>query len=235
MNIVIAGASRGIGKAAAERFSADGHQLFLIARNFESFNSVPEGAKLYAADLSKSEDVKTVAEAITADAGVVDLLINNVGVMIMKRFRDMTNEDILTLLNTNLAAHMLLTKALLPTLEKSESSRIIFMSSMAAKSSIAGESVYAATKAGITQFASVLRNEFGARIPVSAVHAWGCDTWGAENPQDFLQPSDIADVFHFIANTPRTMLVESIELSNPVQWRGSEAPWSPNIQESSSS
>lgn len=149
--------------------------------------------------------------------------------MIMKRFKDMSSDDILTLLNTNLASHVVLTRALLPTIEKSESARIIFMSSMAAKSSIVGESVYAATKAGITQFASVLRNELGPHIPVSAVHAWGCDTWGAQNPQDFLQPSDIAEVFRFIVNAPRTMLVESIELSNPAQWRGGDAPWSPRI------
>lgn len=229
MNIVITGASRGIGKAAAMRFSADGHQLFLIAKHLESFNNPPEGAKLYAADLSMSEDVASVAEAIIKDAGVIDVLINNVGVMIMKRFKDMSSDDILTLLNTNLASHVVLTRALLPTIEKSESARIIFMSSMAAKSSIVGESVYAATKAGITQFASVLRNELGPHIPVSVVHAWGCDTWGAQNPQDFLQPSDIAEVFRFIVNAPRTMLVESIELSNPVQWRGGDAPWSPRI------
>lgn len=229
MNIVITGASRGIGKAAAARFAAEGHQLFLVAAHESSFSDIPVGAKVYGANLANAEDIKSVAQTIEADAGNIDILINNVGIMVMKRFEDMSEQDILQLVSTNLTSHLLLTRALLPALSKSDSPRIIFMSSMAAKSSICGESVYAATKAGVTQFASVLRNELSNRIAVSTVHAWGCDTWGAEDPGVFLQPSDIAEVFHFIASAPKTMLVESIELSNPSQWRGGQAPWSPNV------
>ena len=101
------------------------------------------------------------------------------------------------------------------------------MSSMAAKSSIVGESVYAATKSGITNFANVLRNELGSEIRVSAVHAWGVDTWGAPKTEEFIQPQDVAQTMEFIVSRPATVMVESIDLSNPVQWRGAQAPWSP--------
>jgi NADP-dependent 3-hydroxy acid dehydrogenase YdfG len=131
------------------------------------------------------------------------------------------------LLDLNLRSHILLTNALLPLLRKSDNPQIVFMSSMAAKSSIAGESVYAATKSGITNFANVLRNELGPEIRVSAVHAWGVDTWGAPKPEEFIRPQDVAEAMEFIISRPATVMVESIELGNPMQWRGGQAPWSP--------
>lgn len=67
--------------------------------------------------------------------------------MIMKKFEDYSEEDINFLIDINLRAAIILTKKLLPLLLNSNNPQIIFMSSMAAKSSINGESVYAASKA----------------------------------------------------------------------------------------
>lgn len=69
----------------------------------------------------------------------------------------MTEEEISSQIDVNLKSHILLTKKLLPLLMKSENPHIIFMSSMAAKTGVIGESVYAATKAGISKFAEILR------------------------------------------------------------------------------
>lgn len=148
--------------------------------------------------------------------------------MIMKKFDQMSEADIAMILDLNLRSHMLLTHALLlPALRKSDNPQIIFMSSMAAKSSLVGESVYAATKSGITNFANVLRNELGLEIRVSAVHAWGVDTWGAPQPEIFIKPADVAATMELIISHPPTTMVESIDLGNPHQWRGGQAPWSP--------
>lgn len=227
MNIVITGASRGIGLATAKKLDKPGNKLFLVATSKDSFKGEFTDAVLLAADLTKPEDVDKLASEITSQAGTVDILINNVGVMVTKKFEQMTSDDINLMLDLNLRAHLLLTRALLPSLRKSNNPQIIFMSSMAAKSSIVGESVYAATKSGITNFANVLRNELGSSIRVAAVHAWGVDTWGAPKPDEFIQPEDIAATMEFIITRPATVMVESIDLSNPAQWRGSQAPWSP--------
>lgn len=69
-----------------------------------------------------------------------------------------------------------MTKKLVPMLLKSKNPHIVFMSSMSAKNRIVGESVYAATKAGIMQFAHVLRNELAGKIRVSTIHSWGVNT-----------------------------------------------------------
>jgi NADP-dependent 3-hydroxy acid dehydrogenase YdfG len=139
----------------------------------------------------------------------------------------MEEADINVMLDVNLRSHMLITRELLPMLRKSSNPQIVFMSSMAAKSSIVGESVYAATKSGVTNFASVLRNEFGSEIRVTTVHAWGVDTWGAPDPDNFIRPEDVAEAVEFAVTRPASVMVESIDLGNPTQWRGGQAPWSP--------
>ena len=227
MNIVITGASRGIGRAAAKQFDKPGNKLFLIATSEASFKNEFPHASLFGADLTRPERVGDIASRILEEAGGIDLFISNAGTMIMKKFEQMSEEEVNALLDLNLRSHLLLTRALLPGLRSAGHAQIIFMSSMAAKSSLIGESVYAATKSGITNFANVLRNELAPNIRVSAIHAWGVDTWGAPNSQDFIQPADVAATMEFIATRPATAMVESIDLSNPKQWRGGQAPWSP--------
>jgi NADP-dependent 3-hydroxy acid dehydrogenase YdfG len=227
MNILITGASKGIGLAAAKQFDKGDNKLFLVATSADSFKDTFRNATLFGADLTKREDVGRLAADILQQTGTLDVLINNAGIMVMKKFEQMTEEDIITMLDLDLRSHILLTHALLPALRKSGNPQIVFMSSMAAKSSIVGESVYAAAKSGISNFANVLRNELGPTIRVSTVHAWGVDTWGAPKPEEFIQPSDVAETMEFIVTRPSTAMVESIDLSNPTQWRGAQAPWSP--------
>ncbi|HSX05105.1 MAG TPA: SDR family oxidoreductase [Candidatus Saccharimonadales bacterium] len=227
MNILITGASRGIGLATAKQLDSADNKLFLVASSKDSFTDSFRNATLFGTDLTKPAEISKLADEIVAQTDTIDVLINNVGVMVMKKFEAMTGEDINLLLDLNLRSHMLLTHALLPLLRRSNKPQIVFMSSMAAKSSIVGESIYGATKSGITNFANVLRNELGPDIRVSVVHAWGVDTWGAPDPETFIQPADVAATMEFIITRPATMMVESIDLSNPTQWRGGMAPWSP--------
>src|ERR1700683_32164 len=229
MNILITGASRGIGFATARQFDQPGNNLFLVATAKGSFKQEFKhaGIHTFGVDPTNPEAIARLAAELAAEADQLDLLINNAGVMIMKKFEQLKTSEINLMLHLNLRAYMLVTHALLPLLRKSARPHIIFMSSMGAKSSIIGESVYDAAKSGVTNFANVLRNELGPNIRVSAVHAWGVDTWGAPNSSEFIQPADIAVTMEFIATRPDTVMVESIELGNVAQWRGGQAPWSP--------
>ena len=226
LKICVTGASRGIGLTEAKKLQRQ-NELFLIASKIESFSGKNLGdCHLFGCDISDLNSLNNLVDNLRAKTDVLDVLVNNVGVMMMKRFSDMTDEDIVRQIDINLKANVLITKKLLPFLLKSPDPRIVFMSSMAAKSSIIGESVYAATKAGLTNFANVLRNEMAGKIRVSTIHSWGVDTWNAPKKINLLQPENIAEALEFIITREKPFLVESIELGHEKQWRGGQAPWS---------
>jgi short-subunit dehydrogenase len=223
MKVLITGASRGIGFAEAKEFKDD--ELFLVASSLDSFkDDFFKGKNLFGYDLRSSDNVIKLAEEIKSKTDKIDLLINNVGIITLKRFEDMSVDEINSQIDLNLKSHILLTKELLPLLMKSENPHIIFMSSMAAKTGVIGETVYAATKAGISKFAEILRKELQGRINVSVIHSWGVNTFGSK-VESLLKPEDVAKVVRFIVSNK--FLVESIEIGHPLQWRGGKAPWSP--------
>ncbi|NPA68067.1 MAG: SDR family oxidoreductase [Chlorobi bacterium] len=224
--ILITGASKGIGNAEAQKLSS-GNELFLHASKKSSFKNKIKNAHYFGYDLSKIENINPFVNEIKKTTNTLDVLINNVGIMILERFADFKDEDINTLITLNLHSHLLLTKKLIPLLLKSKNPHIIFMSSMSAKNQIEGESVYAATKAGIMQFAHVLRNELAGEIRVSTIHSWGVNTWGDPEGSPILVPENIAEVVEFILDTKRPFVIESIDLSHELQWKGTKAPWSP--------
>lgn len=228
MKILITGASRGIGLAEAKRFDKDDNRLFLVAKSVDSFKDKElQEHNLFGADLTDQEEIAKLLQAVKAKTNVLDVLINNVGVMVMKKFEQMSAGDINLLVDLNLKSHLLLTKGLFPLLKTSANPQIVFMSSMAAKSSIIGEGVYSATKSAVTNFAKVLRNEQRGKVKVSVVHSWGVNTWGASDPETLLKPENIAEVVEFIITRNKQFLIESVDVGNIHQWRGGEAPWSP--------
>ena len=224
--ILITGASKGIGNAEAQRLSPNS-ELFLHASEQSSFENKISNAHYFGYDFSKIENVDVFVNELKEKTDKLDVLISNVGIMILESFANFKDEDINTLITLNLHSHLLLTKKLIPMLLKSKNPHIVFMSSMSAKNQIEGESVYAATKAGITQFAHVLRNELAGKIRVSTVHSWGVNTWGDPAGSPILVPENVAEVIEFILDRERPFVIESVDLSHELQWKGTHAPWSP--------
>jgi len=225
--ICITGASRGIGLAEALKLQQQ-NELFLLASSVDSFpKDRLEKCHLFGYDLSSIQSIRQFANDIEQKTTSLDILINNVGIIFMKQFVNMNDKEIEQLVDVNLTANILVTKKLLPLLLKSPEPHIVFMSSMAAKSSLVGESVYAATKAGITNFANVLRNELAGKVRISTIHSWGVDTWGVSKDANVLKPENVVEALDFIITRERPFLIESIDLGHEKQWRGGEAPWSP--------
>jgi 3-oxoacyl-[acyl-carrier protein] reductase len=228
MKILITGASKGIGLAEAEMLANKGHELFLVGSSLQSFkNKRLEKQHLFGVDLGKVEEIKDLVNQIKKETQYLDVLVNNVGIFTKKRFEDMEEAEIITTLDINLKSQVLMTKYILPLLTQSKNPQIVFMSSMAAKHFVNGESVYSSTKGAITNFANVLRNELSGKVKVSTIHSWGVNTFGLPEPNDLLKPEKIAETLDFIINRDREFLVESVDLSGINQWRGGEAPWSP--------
>lgn len=227
--ICITGASRGLGLAEAQLLSKN-NELFLHASKLGSFEGVDiPNSHYYGYDFTDITNIDPFVNELKETTNSLDVLVNNVGMMVIDKFENFTDLDIHNLITLNLHAQLLLTKKLIPLLLKSDDPHIVFMSSMSAKNRIIGEAVYAATKAGIMQFAHALRNELAGKIRVSTIHSWGVNTWNDMEDAPILVPENIAETVEFIITRKRPFLVESIELGHENHWHGAQAPWSPEI------
>jgi NADP-dependent 3-hydroxy acid dehydrogenase YdfG len=226
--ICITGASKGIGKAEAEILYAD-HELYLQATSLDSFQDLGlPNAKLFACDFADLSQIDHFVHELKSQTDTLDVLVNNAGFMTIDSFQHFSETLMHRMITVNLEAQLLLTQKLLPLLLKSNNPQIVFMSSMSAKNRIVGESVYASTKAGIMQFAHVLRNELAGKVRVSTIHSWGVNTWNDEADAAILKPEHVAETLQFILSRERPFLVESIELGHESHWNGALAPWSPS-------
>jgi 3-oxoacyl-[acyl-carrier protein] reductase len=175
---VVTGAGRGIGKAIAERFAAEGAKVAVISRTEANSNNAaeainathPGAAKGYAVDVSDGAKVAELGKQVLADLGSVDILVNNAGVTRDGLALRMSEEDWDTVLDTNLKGAFNLVKAFQRSILKSKNGRIINIASVIGLIGNAGQCNYAASKAGLIGFSKSLAREFAGRaITVNAI------------------------------------------------------------------
>jgi 3-oxoacyl-[acyl-carrier protein] reductase len=167
---VVTGAGRGIGRAIALKFANEGADVVCVSRTQENSEKVAaeiralsRRAWAFAVDVSDSKVVEAAAEKILADCGKVDILVNNAGVTRDGLVMRMSDEDWDTVLNTNLKGAFLFTKAFSRAFAKQRSGRIINISSVIGLMGNAGQSNYAASKAGLFGFTQSVARELASR------------------------------------------------------------------------
>src|SRR5438067_2661666 len=173
-NVVLTGASRGIGAYIARALAAQKTNLLLVAR------SEPELARLArelwtrdtkvsfaAIDLGGRQAAKQVAEAAAAELGSVDVLINNAAVEPQRRFHTLDTDEIEAVIRVDLITPIELSHLLLPGMLERGYGRIINISSIAGRVGFPYTEAYAASKDGLIAFSRVLRNDY-RRAGVSA-------------------------------------------------------------------
>ncbi len=174
---VVTGAGRGIGRAIALKFVAEGAGVVCVSRTQENSEKVAneiaalgKKAWAFAVDVADSAAVNAAAEKILVDCGRVDILVNNAGVTRDGLLMRMSDEDWDTVLNTNLKGAFFFTKAFSRAFAKQRSGRIINISSVIGLIGNAGQSNYAASKAGLIGFTqSVARELAGRGVTVNAI------------------------------------------------------------------
>jgi short-subunit dehydrogenase len=164
---LVTGASSGIGAATAHALSSRG--AFVLAAGVdrgrtEAVAAEVGGAPLLA-DLAAGGGAAALAEAAQAVRGRVDVLVNNAGVGWSGPFDAMPPPEIARLVQIDLTAAMLLTRAVLPGMLARGGGRVVCVGSIAGHAGGRGEAVYAACKAGLAAFTEALRQEH-ARDPV---------------------------------------------------------------------
>jgi 3-oxoacyl-[acyl-carrier protein] reductase len=167
---VVTGAGRGIGRAIALKFAAEGADVVCISRTAENSEKVAteiralgKNAWAHAVDVADAKAVESVSEKILTDAGRLDILVNNAGITRDGLLMRMSEADWDAVLNTNLKGAFLFTKAFSRTFLKQRSGRIINIASVIGLIGNAGQCNYAASKAALIGFTKSVAREFASR------------------------------------------------------------------------
>ncbi|NYE04905.1 hypothetical protein F4694_001654 [Bacillus niacini] len=166
-NIVITGASGGIGAEIAKLCAESGANLVLIARSMEKLKQLQMElqqkhqvrVEVYQLDVSETEKVKEVFTAIFATIGEVDILVNNAGFGVFREAHAATMDEIKGMFNVNVVGLMACTSMVLPEMRERRFGHIINIASQAGKIATPKSSVYSATKHAVLGYTNSLRME----------------------------------------------------------------------------
>ena len=218
---IVTGASRGIGLAIATELAREGADVAILSTSVKEDLAAKLSSELgvqvksYACNVADSETVQSVFKQIIADMGTMDILVNNAGITRDGLLMRMKDEDFDAVIATNLRSVFLCTRAVARTMMGNRSGHIVNVSSINALRGQAGQSNYAAAKAGVIGLTRTNAMELSSRgITVNAVAPGFIDTdmtaklspevrekYAAQIPLGRLgQPEDVAKLVAFLAS-----------------------------------
>ena len=165
--VLITGATGGIGSAMAKRMAKQGADLVLSGTKKESLetlsNEIGDNCYSFAADLAKKEEIKNLVIWAIEKMGSIDILVNNAGITRDNLSIRMSDEDWDDVINVNLTASFLLSRDCLKVMLKKRWGRIINITSVVGVMGNAGQSNYAASKAGMIGMTKSIASEVSSR------------------------------------------------------------------------
>lgn len=169
--VIITGASRGIGKGIAQVFAKHGANIaFTYSSSAESalileteLNAMGIKAKGYQSNAADFDQAQTFVDSVISEFGTIDVLINNAGITKDNLLMRMSEADFDHVIDVNLKSVFNMTKAIQKTFLKKRSGSIINMSSVVGVKGNAGQTNYAASKAGVIGFTKSVALELGSR------------------------------------------------------------------------
>jgi short-subunit dehydrogenase len=222
MNIIITGASRGIGKAIAERFATAGNTVLLNARNKTTLETFAEALKQnsaanvlsYGADLSIKAEAESFGKWCLQQC-IPDVVINNAGTFLPGSIHNESEGTLQQMIEMNLYSAYYLTRALLPKMIEKRSGHIFNMCSIASLKAYDNGGSYSISKFALDGFSKNLREEMKPyNIKVTAIYpgAVYTDSWSGSgiDPQRIMEAKDIADMIYASAHLSPQACVEEI-------------------------
>ena len=177
-NIIVTGASRGIGRCIVENLAREGHNVLLNYNKSEKAakavkeNLAKEGfnIEIYKADVSKKTEVKKLIKYAISKFEKIDVLINNAGIAKVQMFQDIKEEDWNEVIDTNLKSAFYCSQEVLPYMVHEKQGNIINISSVWGMVGASCETLYAISKAGIDAMTKSLAKELGpSNIRVNSI------------------------------------------------------------------
>jgi short-subunit dehydrogenase len=228
--VLVTGASSGIGRSTAQLLAARGARVLLSGRDEAALKAVagPIGGTVLVADLSAPAAARNLARRAVAVHGRVDVLVAGAGIGWAGEFATQPEQSVPELVHLNLTVPMELCRALLPGMLERGYGSLVLVGSIAGLTGVAGESVYAATKAGLSLFTESLALEVHGRgVGVSCVVPGVVDTaffqrrgvpYGRTRPK-LLPPERISAAVLNCIETRRVETVVPAWLNLPIRVR----------------
>jgi short-subunit dehydrogenase len=226
MNIVVTGASKGIGRAIAAAFAAEGHTIFMCARNevqlYEAVAALqtqypPATIKAISADLGSREGTVAFGNWVLQHSTGVDVLVNNAGQFLPGSIHNEAEGLLEQMINTNLYSAYHLTRVLLPGMIQQQRGHIFNICSIASLNAYANGGSYSISKFALMGFSKNLREELKPHgIKVTSVYPGAVYTasWDGSGvaPERIMESNDIAAMVLAMSKLSPQAVVEDIVL-----------------------
>jgi short-subunit dehydrogenase len=224
MNIVITGASKGMGKALASKFATPGNNIFICARNENELANAAREIKeknnnahiqYFAADLSEKISAEKFTDWLTGQNIIPDILINNAGRFIPGSIYNEEEGTLEKMIAVNLYSAYYVTRALLPSMMKKKSGHIFNMCSIASLKAYDNGGSYSISKHALMGFSKNLREELKPyNIKVTTVYPGAVYTssWKDSDitPSRIMEVNDIAEMIYAASLLSPQACVEEI-------------------------
>ncbi len=224
MNAVITGASRGIGKAIAERFLKEGFNIAFCSRKEVDLQTVskewqsqyPQSTTYYqAVDLADKKAVKSFAKFIIEKMGTIDVLVNNAGVFIPGSIQEEPEDALEQLIAANVYSAYHLTRALLPVMIPQQKGHIFNVCSVASLLPYTASGAYTISKHALYGFSRSLREELKEqRIKVTGLFPGAVYTKSWEGagfpPERMMSVEDVAETVYACYQLSERTVIEDV-------------------------
>jgi NAD(P)-dependent dehydrogenase (short-subunit alcohol dehydrogenase family) len=211
--ILITGCSSGFGMASALAFARNGDRVYASMRDTGKAGPLQRAADqedlkihIITLDVTRPATFEKVITEIVGEAGRIDVLVNNAGILRVGAFEDLTEQAIREVMETNFFGPMLLTRQVLPYMREQNDGYIIMISSLSGIAGLAGDVCYTASKFALEGATEALRHEvdrWGIKVALVQAALYETNIFAPNLPVDSILPAD------YPAESPYRTLVET--------------------------
>jgi 3-oxoacyl-[acyl-carrier protein] reductase len=210
--VLVTGGNRGIGRAIAEAFVAQGDRVAVTTRS----GGAPEGCLDVRCDITDAAAVEAAFAEVEAAHGPVEVLVANAGITADGLLVRMSDDDWATVIDTNLTGSFRLAKRAVSKMMRARRGRIIFISSVVGLLGSGGQVNYAASKAGLVGMARSIAREYGSRgITANVVAPGFVETDMTDTLSDELKAQ-------YKAQVPLGRYASTDEIASAITWLASD-------------
>ena len=230
-NIVVTGASSGVGEVLVRRLAAQGKKVFAFARSEDRLHALEEQSEgaivALPLDVRSPPQIAAAYERIEREFGPIDVLVNNAGVFQTHDFWTQDLEVIDRIIDINLKGALYCTRLVLPYMVERKRGRIINIASVSGTHGIPGQVAYGASKHGMVGFADALAQELLPHgVKVTTICPGGIDTplWNVEKnpyPSDaerLIKPEEVAELVEFVLTRPDSTVYKRLIFFPDGEW-----------------